>query len=111
MSQTSADEKIFWSVTEVAEMLGVNESHIRYWDKEFDIIKPVRNKKGIRFFTKEDIKNFKHIYHLVKEKGYTLDGAKKMMKFKKNEMEDQTDVLETLRKLRAFLVEIKESLP
>ncbi len=111
MSQTSLDEKIYWSVTEVADMLGVNESHIRYWDKEFDIIKPVRNKKGIRFFTRDDVKNFKHIYHLVKEQGYTLEGAKRILKYKKDEMEKTTEVLDTLRRLRAFLVEMKESLP
>ncbi|MCC6385400.1 MAG: MerR family transcriptional regulator [Bacteroidia bacterium] len=111
MTQTSVNEKIFWSVTEVAEMLGVNESHIRYWDKEFDIIKPVRNKKGIRFFTKEDIQNFRHIYHLVKEKGYTLEGAKKMMKFKRKDLENTVDVRETLTSLRDFLIEVKESLP
>lgn len=69
-------EKIFYSIGEVARMFDVNTSHIRFWSKQFDVIKPATNKKGNRMYTLSDIENFKVIYHLVKEKGFTLKGAK-----------------------------------
>jgi DNA-binding transcriptional MerR regulator len=69
-------EKIFYSIGEVAKMFDVNTSHIRFWSKQFDVIKPATNKKGNRMYTMIDIENFKVIYHLVKEKGFTLKGAK-----------------------------------
>ena len=72
--------KLFYSIGEVAEMFDVNTSLIRFWEKEFDIIKPKKNKKGNRLFTAEDIDNFKVIYNLVKEQGLTLEGAKKYLK-------------------------------
>lgn len=76
--QTSLnDGKLYYSIGEVAQIFDVNVSQIRYWEKEFDIIKPYRNKKGDRFFTKKDIENFKQIYYLTNEKGYTLEGVKK----------------------------------
>ncbi len=72
--------KIYYTIGEVAELFDVNTSLIRFWDKEFDIIKPKKNKKGNRLFTPEDLDNFKLIYNLVKEKGFTLDGAKRYLK-------------------------------
>ena len=69
-------DKLYYSIGEVAKAFDVNTSLIRYWEQEFPIIKPKKNKKGNRYFTPEDIKNLKIIYHLVKEKGYTLDGAR-----------------------------------
>ena len=69
-------EKIFYTIGEVAKMFDVNTSHIRFWSKQFDIIKPATNKKGNRMYTMVDIENFKVIYHLVKEKGFTLKGAR-----------------------------------
>ncbi|MCK4749887.1 MAG: MerR family transcriptional regulator, partial [Bacteroidales bacterium] len=72
-------EKLFYSIGEVAGMFNVNTSLIRFWEKEYDIIKPKKNKKGNRLFTKEDIDNFHIIYHLVKERGMTLKGAKRKM--------------------------------
>jgi DNA-binding transcriptional MerR regulator len=68
-------EKMFYSIGEVADMFNVNTSHIRFWSKQFDVIKPATNKKGNRLFTVKDVENFKTIYHLVKEKGFTLKGA------------------------------------
>ncbi len=103
------DVKLYWSVSEVARMLDVNESLVRFWDKEFDIIKPVRNKKGNRMFTKSDIENFKHIFHLVKVKGHTLEGARKMLKFRKEEMDSTTGLRDSLQRVRNFLVELKET--
>jgi DNA-binding transcriptional MerR regulator len=79
-------EKIFYSIGEVAKMFDVNTSHIRFWSKQFDIIKPATNKKGNRMYTMGDIENFKVIYHLVKEKGFTLKGAKVEMHALKKKM-------------------------
>ena len=73
-------EKLYYTIGEVASMFDVNTSHIRFWSKEFDIIKPATNKKGNRLYTHSDIENFKKIYHLVKEKGFTLKGAKTELK-------------------------------
>lgn len=70
-------EKLYYSIGEVSKMFNVNTSLIRFWEKEFDIIKPKKNKKGNRFFTKQDINNIQLIYHLVKDKGMTLSGAKR----------------------------------
>src|SRR5437660_12080973 len=69
-------EKLYYSIGEVAKMFDVKTSHIRFWSKQFDVIKPATNKKGNRLFTKADVENLKRIYHLVKEKGFTLKGAK-----------------------------------
>jgi DNA-binding transcriptional MerR regulator len=73
-------EKLFYKIGEVAEMFDVNVSLIRFWEKEFDILKPKKNKKGNRLFTKKDIDNLKIVYHLVKERGFTLEGAKQKRK-------------------------------
>lgn len=91
-------------------MLNVATSLIRFWEGEFDIIKPKKNRKGNRQFTKDDINNVKLIYHLVKEKGYTLQGAKEMLKNNNETIKDKMQMIESLRKVRAFLVEIKEDL-
>lgn len=72
-------EKRYYKIGEVAKAFNLNASHIRFWEKEFDIIKPKKNAKGNRMFTQEDIKNFKLIYNLVKERGFTLEGAKKQI--------------------------------
>ena len=76
-------EKKYYTIGEVAEMFGVANSLIRFWEKEFDIINPKKNKKGNRRYTKDVIENIKLVYHLVKEKGYTLPGAKEIIKSKK----------------------------
>ena len=74
------DKKLYYTIGEVAKMFNVNTSLIRYWEKEFSIIKPKKNRKGNRLFTPKDIENIKLIYHLVKERGMTLQGAKKKLK-------------------------------
>ena len=73
-------EKLYYTIGEVANIFGVNTSHIRFWSNEFDVIRPATNKKGNRLYTKDDIENFRKIYHLVKEKGFTLRGAKTELK-------------------------------
>ena len=77
-------EKLYFTIGEVAQMFNVNTSHIRFWSKEFDVIRPATNKKGNRMYTQADIDNFKKIYHLVKEKGFTLKGAKIELKERKS---------------------------
>lgn len=91
-------------------MLNVATSLIRFWEGEFDIIKPKKNRKGNRQFTKDDIDNVKLIYHLVKEKGYTLQGAKEMLKKGNEAAKDKMQMIESLKRVRAFLVEIKEDI-
>src|SRR5205085_4709583 len=73
-------EKLYYTIGEVAQMFNVNTSHIRFWSKEFEVIRPATNKKGNRLYTQSDIENFRKIYHLVKEKGFTLKGAKSELK-------------------------------
>ncbi len=75
-------EKLFYKIGEVADMFAVNVSLIRFWEKEFEILKPKKNNKGNRMFTKKDVDNLIIIYHLVKERGFTLEGAKQKLKEK-----------------------------
>ncbi len=103
-------EKLYYSIGEVAKMFDVNNSLIRFWEKEFDILKPKKNKKGNRLFTKEDVENIKIIYHLVKERGYTLQGAKDKLKDNKNDISENVEVIKYLEDVRAFLMELKKNL-
>ncbi|MDG5799173.1 MerR family transcriptional regulator [Marinilabiliaceae bacterium ANBcel2] len=103
-------EKLYYPIGEVAEMFNVKTSLIRYWEKEFDIIKPHKNKKGNRLFTPEDIKNFHLIYHLVKERGLTLKGAAKKLKENKEDTVQNFEVVEKLKTIKQSLLEIKEGL-
>tara|TARA_B100000508_G_C11411142_1_gene253330 strand:+ start:633 stop:908 length:276 start_codon:yes stop_codon:yes gene_type:complete len=91
-------------------MFDVNTSLIRFWEKEFDILKPKKNKKGNRLFRKQDIDNLKLIYHLVKVRGFTLDGAKKKLRENKEETVNQLQMVDSLKKIRSFLIGLKEEL-
>lgn len=102
--------KLYYSIGEVSEMFKVNSSLIRFWEKEFSIIKPKKNKKGNRLFTKKDIDNLHLIYHLVKERGYTLEGAKKKLRENKTETANEAEMVKSLKKIRSFLLELKEEL-
>ena len=105
-------EKIYYSMGEVAEMLDVNPSLIRYWGTQFDTIRPKRNKKGNRLFTPEDLEQLKLIYHLVKERKMTLEGARKALRNRgvvKSEATVDVDLLERLQGIRSLLLEIRES--
>ena len=104
-------EKKYFSIGEVATQLNVSTSLIRFWENEFDSIKPKKNRKGNRQFTKEDIENIKLIYHLVKEKGYTLQGAKEMLKNSHASITDRLRLIDSLKEIRSFMVEMKNSLP
>ena len=103
-------EKLYYSIGEVAEQFNVAPSLIRFWESEFDIIQPKKNRKGNRQFTKEDIDNVRTIYHLVKEKGFKLQGAKEMLKNDTQSVRDKMELLESLKKVRSFLVEVREKL-
>jgi len=103
-------EKVYYRIGEVARMFSVNASLIRFWEKEFDIIKPYRNKKGTRFFTKQDVDHFHLIFHLVKERGFTLQGAREKLKSNPDETIDQAEIVKRLQKVRKFLLELKEEL-
>jgi DNA-binding transcriptional MerR regulator len=103
-------EKVYYSIGEVAEMFDVNTSLIRFWEKEFDIIKPKKNKKGNRLFTKQDIDNFHIIYHLVKERGMTLKGVQKKLKENREDTIHNFEVVQTLKNIRDLLIEIRENL-
>ena len=103
-------EKLFYSIGEVADMFEVNTSLIRFWEKEFDIIKPKKNAKGNRLFTPTDIENFKLIYYFVKDLGMTLEGAKKKLKEGKDDGMATMHIVEKLTSIRAKLVELKENM-
>ncbi|MBP3482865.1 MAG: MerR family transcriptional regulator [Alistipes sp.] len=104
-------EKLFYSMGEVAEMFDVNQSLIRYWESQFDILRPKKNKKGNRMFRPEDIANFRIIYHLVKERGMTLAGAKRAMKQRgKESVSCDAELMERLQAIRSLLVEVREIL-
>lgn len=110
--------KLYYTIGEVSEMFEVNTSLIRFWEKEFDIIKPKKNKKGNRLFTPEDIDNFKVIYNLVKEQGLTLDGAKKYLKENKKTVKHEmkveknqfSEIENKLKAIKNNLIEIRASL-
>lgn len=103
-------EKRYYKIGEVAKAFHVNTSHIRFWKKEFDIIKPKKNAKGNRLFTQEDIKNFKLIYNLVKERGFTLEGAKQKLKMNPDDVFNNHEIISRLEAVKAELLKIKNSL-
>lgn len=102
-------EKLYYSISEVAMMFDVNTSLIRYWEKEFDCIRPVKNKKGNRQFTQSDIDNIRKIYHLTKECGFTLAGAKEQLKTAEIE-DEKLKALDTLAEIKAFLIDLRQAL-
>ena len=103
-------EKIYYSIGELADMFNVNTSLIRFWEKEFKILSPKKNKKGDRTFTKEDISNFKLIYHLVKEKGLKLDAAKNVIKNNKKQAQNNFEAIQSLKKVKGFLTDLSNNL-
>lgn len=103
-------ERLFYSIGEVADMFKVNTSLIRFWEKEFDIIKPHKNKKGNRLFTPKDVENFHLIFHLVKEKGMTLKGAQKKLKENHDDTVNNFEVVSKLKDIRELLVEIRDNI-
>ncbi len=103
-------EKRYYGIGEVAKAFKVNTSLIRFWEKEFDVLKPKKNAKGNRKFTPEDIKNLKFIYHLVKDRGFTLEGAKTHIKEEKQKSMNTFDIINKLEGVKAQLIKIKTQL-
>ena len=108
--QPVASSKLYYSISEVAAMFGVNTSLIRFWEKEFDIIKPHKNAKGNRFFTQQDIDNIALIHHYVKERRLTLEGARQKIKQNRDDAEHNFQIVQSLKKVRAILLELKDSI-
>ncbi len=103
-------EKLYYSIGEAARMLHVPVSTVRFWENEFNILKPMKNKKGNRMFTPEDIKNLKIIHHLLKEEGMTLPGAKKKLSGKWEEADYKYEINESLRKIKSLLVDLRDNI-
>ncbi len=101
-------EKLYYSIGEVADLFDVNASLIRYWEKEFDILKPLKNKKGNRLFTQKDLDNLRIIYHLVKERGFTLQGAKDKLRQNKEDVVNKVEVVDSLMRIKGFLLDLKD---
>ena len=102
-------EKLYYSIGEVAEILNVPVSTVRFWENEFDILKPKKNKKGNRLFMPGDLKNLKIIHHLVKEKGMTLAGAKKQLSEKWDDTDFRQEIRESLHNIKGILGEIRDN--
>ena len=102
--------KLYYSIGEISSMFNVSKSLIRFWESEFDLLKPHKNSKGDRRFTQQNIDQFKTIYYLVKERGFTLEGAKKEIKQNKEWLTKRQKTLDTLIKVRDFLVKTKEEI-
>lgn len=103
-------DKRYYSIGEVAKAFNVNASLIRFWDKEFDVLKPKKNAKGNRMFTPEDVKNLQLIYHLVKERGFTLDGARGHLKDGQKKTLDKYEIINKLEVIKKQLTDLKEAL-
>jgi DNA-binding transcriptional MerR regulator len=104
-------DKLYYTIGEVSRMFNVNASLIRFWEKEFAIINPQKNRKGNRVFTTRDIDNFRLIYNLVKEKGFTIQGAREHISHNKSDAEKNMEIIKSLKEIRGFLVEITRELP
>ena len=103
-------EKRYYGIGEVAKAFGVNTSLVRFWEKEFDVLKPKKNAKGNRKFTPQDIKNLQLIYHLVKERGFTLEGAKTHLKEEKQKTLSNFEIIQKLEMVKSELTKIKDQL-
>jgi DNA-binding transcriptional MerR regulator len=104
-------EKLFYSISEVSEMFDLNASTLRFWEKEFEFLKPTKNKKGNRLFARKDIENIARIVDLVKQKGYTIQGAREQLKNRSAAgSTDHLDVIERLKKVKARLIELRDKL-
>jgi len=103
-------DKVYYTIGEVAELFEVNTSLIRFWEKEFDILKPQKNKKGNRLFTKQDMDNMRIIFHLVKERGYTLQGAKDKLRQNKEDVVRNVEIIDSLNRIKGFLLDLKEEI-
>ena len=104
------NNKLYYSIKEVSEIVGVNSSVLRFWEKEFPHIAPKRNDRKTRFYTRENIDDIKQIYFLLKEQGLTLEGAKLQLKHKKKKLLSSQQIIEKLTLIRQELEDLKKSL-
>lgn len=112
VNEKEETEKLYYSISEVSELFDLNASTLRFWEKEFDVLKPTKNKKGNRLFTKKDIEHIANIVELVKQKGFTIQGAKEQLKNKsavKSTGSSQAEVIEKLKSIKAKLIELRDS--
>ena len=103
-------EKLFYTMSEVSEMFNLNASTIRYWEKHFDHLKPRKNNKGNRQFTKKDIEDLRLIHHLLKERGLTIKGAQTKLKQNKDDVQGNEDIVNRLQQIRKKLVDVRDNL-
>jgi DNA-binding transcriptional MerR regulator len=103
-------QKQYYSMGEVAEMFRINASLIRFWENHFDILQPKKNKKGDRFFRPVDIKNLHLIYHLLRQRKYTLEGAREYLRNEHRDVNKKFEMLQSLQRIRNFLLEIRANL-
>jgi DNA-binding transcriptional MerR regulator len=105
-------EKLYYSISEVSELFDLNASTLRFWEKEFEVLKPTKNKKGNRVFTKKDIDYIRQIVDLVKHQGFTINGAKEQLKHKtasaKPAGSSNAEVIEKLKHIKAKLIELRD---
>lgn len=113
INEKEETEKLYYSISEVSEMFDLNASTLRFWEKEFEVLKPSKNKKGNRLFTRKDIENIAAIVELVKQKGFTIQGAREQLKQKQSKApgESHAEVISKLRDIRAKLIELRDSAP
>jgi DNA-binding transcriptional MerR regulator len=103
-------EKLYYQIGEVSEMFSEPVSTIRFWENEFDILKPKKNNKGNRLFTQEDIRNLRMIHHLLREKGMTIDGARRYLKLNRNDADYRQEISDSLKNIRGMLLEIGDNM-
>ena len=103
-------EKVYYTIGEVAHELGVNPSLLRFWEKEIPALQPHKNNKGTRYYSADDIALLKHIYHLTRDCGYTLDGVKEQLRLNNNTLDDRIQIAQTLNDAKQFLLTLKDYL-
>ena len=108
MFDDTEDLKRYYSIGEVAEMFDISRSVIRFWEGEFDALRPHKNSKGDRRFTPENIEQLRTIYHLVKERGFTLEGAKRELKEQKVRQKQREEMIGRLEEIRGFLIDLRD---
>ena len=111
INEKEETEKLYYSIGEVSELFDLNASTLRFWEKEFDVLKPTKNKKGNRLFTKKDIEHIAQIVELVKQKGYTIQGAKEQLRAKHSSRSTSVneDVIAKLKQIKAKLIELRDN--
>lgn len=113
INEKEVTEKLYYSISEVSELFDLNASTLRFWEKEFDVLKPTKNKKGNRLFTKKDIEHIAKIVELVKQKGFTIQGAKEQLKDKtnlKSSGSNHAEVIGKLKDIKAKLLQLRDDL-